>query len=88
MPARKLVEFIASLMILIPCVLLLAWEPSLPGASFYWAILLVCSGTFLAALFVAEHRAEELTLWRFINKCGGFCLMFFFILYKTATMVF
>lgn len=38
--ARKLVEFAASLLILIPCVLLLAWESQLPNVIFFWFVLM------------------------------------------------
>ena len=48
--ARKLVEFAASLLILIPCVLLLAWESQLPNVIFFWFVLMICSGTFLFAM--------------------------------------
>ena len=41
--ARKLAEFAASILILVPCVLLLAWETALPygrcgwpAAEFFW----------------------------------------------------
>lgn len=50
--ARKLAEFAASILILVPCVLLLAWETALPNATFLWAVLLACSGVFLAALML------------------------------------
>ena len=53
--ARKLAEFAASILILVPCVLLLAWETALPNAAFLWAVLLACSGVFLAALIHAER---------------------------------
>ena len=55
--ARKLAEFAASILILVPCVLLLAWETALPNATFLWAVLLACSGVFLAAV-VDQHCAE------------------------------
>ena len=85
--ARKLAEFAASLLILIPCVLLLAWGPALPNAGALWSILLVCSGTFLAALLCAERRRGALTLRRLIGRCGGFCIMFLFILYQTVVVL-
>ena len=51
--ARKLVEFAASLLILIPCVLLLAWESQLPNVIFFWFVLMICSGTFLFAMILS-----------------------------------
>lgn len=61
--ARKLAEFAASILILVPCVLLLAWETALPNATFLWAVLLACSGVFLAALIHAD-RCQEQRSWR------------------------
>lgn len=84
---RKIVEFAASLMILIPCVLLLAWESLLPNVTFLWFILLVCSGTFLAALFHAERRKGAVTWKRLLSRCGGFFMMFFFILYQIVSLL-
>ena len=84
--ARKLAEFAASLLILIPCVLLLAWGPALPHVGALWSILLVCSGTFLAALLQAERRQGALTLRRLLGRCGGFCMMFLFILYECVSL--
>lgn len=84
--ARKLAEFAASLLILIPCVLLLAWGPALPNVRALWSILLVCSGTFLAALLRAEQRRGPLTIRCLISKCGGFIMMFLFILYEVVVV--
>ena len=86
--ARKLAEFTASLMILIPCVLLLAWEAALPNAALFWTVLLVCSGVFLAALLHSERSREQASWKRVLSRCGGFAIMFLFILYKTVTMIF
>ena len=81
--ARKLAEFAASILILVPCVLLLAWETALPNATFLWAVLLACSGVFLA------DRCQEQRSWRrVVSRCGGFVIMFLFILYKVITLLF
>lgn len=84
---RKLVEFVASLLILIPAVLLLAWEPAITNIGLYWAILTICSGTFLVALFLGERRKGALSIRNFISKCGGFCLMFLFVLYQCFSLL-
>ena len=80
--ARKLAEFAASILILVPCVLLLAWETALPNATFLWAVLLACSGVFLAALIHADRCQEQRSWRRVVSRCGGFVIMFLFILYK------
>lgn len=84
---RKLAEAAASLLILIPCVLLLAWETLLPNVVFLWFVLLVCSGTFLAALVQSERRRSQLTWKRLLSRCGGFFVMFVFIAYKFVTLL-
>lgn len=84
---RKLAEVVASLLILIPCVLLLAWEPFLPNIVLLWFVLLVCSGTFLAALVQSTRRQSQLTWKYLLSRCGGFFLMFLFIAYKFVTLL-
>lgn len=69
--ARKLAEFAASILILVPCVLLLA-----------------CSGVFLAALIHADRCQEQRSWRRVVSRCGGFVIMFLFILYKVITLLF
>lgn len=83
---RKLAELAATLLILIPSALLLAWESSLPGAKYLWAVMMCCTGVFLYALYTAERRKGEMTFRKFIGSCGGFCLMFLFLLYKTVSV--
>ena len=85
--ARKLVEFAASLLILIPCVLLLAWESQLPHVIFFWFVLMICSGTFLFAMICGERRRGNITLKRLIGRCGGFFMMFLFVFYQTAILL-
>ena len=86
--ARKLAEFAASILILVPCVLLLAWETALPNATFLWAVLLACSGVFLAALIHADRCQEQRSWRRVVSRCGGFVIMFLFNLYKVITLLF
>ena len=86
--ARKLAEFAASILILVPCVLLLAWETALPNATFLWAVLLACRGVFLAALMLADRCQEQRSWRRVVSRCGGFVIMFLFILYKVITLLF
>ena len=74
--ARKLVEFAASLLILIPCVLLLAWESQLPNVIFFWFVLMC-----------GERRRGNITLKRLIGRCGGFFMMFLFVFYQTAILL-
>ena len=76
--ARKLAEFAASILILVPCVLLLAWETALPNAS----------GVFRAALIHADRCQEQRSWRRVVSRCGGFVIMFLFILYKVITLLF
>lgn len=84
---RKLAELTASLMILIPAVLLLAWEAALPNRLFFWCVLLTCCGVFLAALFRSE-RERGAAGWRALfSRCGGFCMMFLFLLYQTVSVL-
>lgn len=83
---RKFALFIASLLILIPCVLLMAWEDSLSNLPFLWFVLSVCSAVFTFALYRGEKsRCETMTVKLFISKCGGFCIMLCFIVYKFIT---
>lgn len=84
--ARKLAEAAASLLILIPCVLLLAWETLLPNITFLWFVLLVCTGVFLTALVQSERRQKQTTWKRLLSRCGGFFVMFVFILYKFISL--
>ena len=85
--ARKLVEFTASLLILIPSVLLLAWDAEIPNQLLYWVILQLCCGMFLAAL-VRSERERGATTWRsLLGRCGGFCVMFLFLLYQTVSVL-
>lgn len=86
--ARKLAIFLGSLMILIPCVLLLAWESRIPNVIVYWGILTLCSGMLLAAIYAYERRHGMDSFRKFIGKCGGFCIMFVFILYRFAELLF
>lgn len=83
---QKLLEFLSSLMILIPCVLLLAWEDTIPYLGFFWSVLLFSNGILLYALYTRECKQSCLTLKRFWGNYGGFCIMFFFVLYKTITV--
>ncbi len=78
---KKLAEFCAALMVMIPCVLLLAWGSVIADVWVYWMILTLTSGIFLAALFLNEQR-NGVTWQKFILKQGGFCIMFAFILYQ------
>ena len=74
--ARKLAEFAASILILVP------------NATFLWAVLLACSGVFLAALIHADRCQEQRSWRRVVSRCGGFVIMFLFILYKVITLLF
>lgn len=85
--ARKILEFVGSLMILIPCVLLMAWEESLPYLAWWWFVLLVGNGMFLYSLHRRECKEGDMKLKQFIFKYGGYCVMFGFILYKFVTVV-
>lgn len=80
----KLYDIVASLMILIPCVLLLAWESSIPYARTLWGVLAFCTGLYIMALAYNRVRAEAFSLRQFLFKNGGFLLMFGIILYKAA----
>ncbi len=81
--ARKAALLLASLLILIPCVLLLAWEDKLPYPPFLWFILSACASVFTLALYRGERsRRETLSVKRFISKYGGFCVMLCFVVYK------
>lgn len=84
---RRLAETTASILILIPCVLLLAWESLLPNIMFFWFVLLVCSGIFLTALVYSERQREQITWKRLFCRCGGFFVMFSFILYKFIVLL-
>lgn len=86
--AKKLAEVTASLLILIPCVLLLAWEAAIPNVLFYWFVLTLSSGTILAGLFLGEWRRGQVSIKQFVSKCGGFCIMFLFVLYHFVTLCF
>ncbi|MBR3640688.1 MAG: hypothetical protein IKN53_01500 [Oscillibacter sp.] len=85
---RKLAELLGSLMILVPCVLLMAWEENIPNVAVFWVILLVASGMFAAAMVSEEMRLYGTPLKRALMKCGGFLVMFGFILYKVGTLIF
>lgn len=82
---RKLAELAASLLILVPSVLLLAWEPAIPNSLFFWVVLLSCCGVFLAALLRSERERGAASWRELFGRCGGFCIMFFFLLYQTAS---
>lgn len=84
---RRLAETAASILILIPCVLLLAWESLLPNIMFFWFVLLVCSGIFLTALVRSERQQGKMTWKHLFYRCGGFFVMFVFILYKFAALL-
>ena len=87
--ARKLAEFAASILILVPCVLLLAWETCSAQCNIsYGRVLLACSGVFLAALIHADRCQEQRSWRRVVSRCGGFVIMFLFILYKVITLLF
>lgn len=85
---RKIAEFVGSLLILVPCVLLLAWEERIPNVLMFWAILLFTSGMFAAAMVSEEMRLYGTPLKRALSKCGGFLIMFGFILYKVGSLIF
>lgn len=84
---RRLAETAASILILIPCVLLLAWESLVPNVTFFWFVLLICTGIFLAALVHSERQRGQMTWKRLFYRCGGFFVMFAFILYKFAALL-
>lgn len=80
---RKFALLAASLLILIPCVLLMAWEERLSNPPLLWFTLFVCSAVFTFALYKGEkYRCETMTVKLFISKCGGFCIMLCFVAYK------
>lgn len=83
MTVRTLAELLASLLLLIPAALLLAWQEALGGtAQYLWLILLVCSLMFLAALCVSEKRRGSFRFKSFLSKRGGFLIMCVFIAYE------
>lgn len=82
---RKAAELAASLLILVPSVLLLAWEDQIPHSAFFWIVLLGCCAMVLAALIHAE-RTRGAPTWRgLLGRCGGFCMMLLFLLCQTVS---
>ena len=85
--ARKVVQVLASFMIVIPGVLLLAWESRIPNVIVYWFILLGCAIVFAVRLYIGESDRHEMNLKTFISKCGGFCIMIGFIVFEIITLI-
>lgn len=85
--ARKVVQVLASFMILIPGVLLLAWESKIPNVLMYWLILLICAVIFAVRLYIGEADRHEMNFKTFFSKCGGFCIMIGFIVFEIITLL-
>ena len=85
--ARRIVQVVASFMILIPGVLLLAWEDRIPNVIVYWFILLGCAVVFAVRLYIGEADRHEMNFKLFFSKCGGFCIMIGFIIFEIITLI-
>jgi len=79
-------DFVASMMILIPCAILMGLESRIPGVKALWGVSALCAGMYLCALAINRIRCRTFTLGNFLYKNGGFVLLFGMILYRTLTV--
>lgn len=84
---EKILELIASLMVLLPAMGLLAWEDRLSNPGIYWGILSGCCAIVLAALVARDRKKGSFQWKRFMGSCGGFVAMLCFLVYQSVHLL-